>query len=193
MSYRALGSLVLSIWLFSTVPNVPCNAKPVARAKAKSSVSFQWPSVSRVHDDPYDDPYAVGVIQQLLRYHSFFKSKPDSEFGLGTERAVKAFQKSRGLKADGVVGQQTWDKLVVRLKRSDRGEAVRAVRAVQGTFQYFFSEGGPEIYNVRYDGVYGFETEKAVRHFQAENKLPVDGVVGLQTWCVLVGGKVKKP
>ena len=36
---------------------------------------------------------------------------PDGYFGSVTEDAVKAFQRSKGLKADGVVGEKTWEKL----------------------------------------------------------------------------------
>ena len=32
----------------------------------------------------------------------------DGVFGRGTERAVKQFQKRRRLKADGIIGRQTW-------------------------------------------------------------------------------------
>jgi peptidoglycan hydrolase-like protein with peptidoglycan-binding domain len=32
----------------------------------------------------------------------------DGVFGRGTERAVKDFQKRRRLKADGIIGRQTW-------------------------------------------------------------------------------------
>jgi hypothetical protein len=36
----------------------------------------------------------------------------DSLFGSGTENAVKAFQKAKGLAVDGICGQKTWNKLL---------------------------------------------------------------------------------
>lgn len=36
----------------------------------------------------------------------------DGIFGIVTEEAVKVFQKANGLKADGIVGEKTWEKLL---------------------------------------------------------------------------------
>jgi peptidoglycan hydrolase-like protein with peptidoglycan-binding domain len=38
------------------------------------------------------------------------------------------------------------------------------------------------------DGVFGAETERAVRAFQTENDLTVDGIVGRNTWQALLNG-----
>jgi peptidoglycan hydrolase-like protein with peptidoglycan-binding domain len=46
-------------------------------------------------------------------------------------------------------------------------------------------------YEVRIDRDYGWKTEEAVRAFQADNGLRIDGVVGPQTWYVLT--KTVKP
>jgi len=50
-------------------------------------------------------------IQQALKNAGFYKGDIDGKIGLKTKSAVKAFQKSKGLIADGVVGQKTWDEL----------------------------------------------------------------------------------
>jgi peptidoglycan hydrolase-like protein with peptidoglycan-binding domain len=49
----------------------------------------------------------VRTLQRLLISNGYFV-QIDGVFGALTEVAVKAFQSSRGLKADGVVGSRTW-------------------------------------------------------------------------------------
>jgi hypothetical protein len=53
----------------------------------------------------------VNRIQEKLASLGFYKGTLDSQFGGGTYAAVKAFQQSKNLKADGVVGPITWDML----------------------------------------------------------------------------------
>jgi peptidoglycan hydrolase-like protein with peptidoglycan-binding domain len=40
--------------------------------------------------------------------------------------------------------------------------------------------------NLRMDGIFGSDTEIAVKRFQRDNDLIVDGIVGSQTWSVLL-------
>jgi len=49
----------------------------------------------------------VVALQQALKTKGFDPGKIDGSFGLGTEAAVLAFQKSEGLTPDGVAGLQT--------------------------------------------------------------------------------------
>lgn len=51
------------------------------------------------------------LIQERLNSVGFSLST-DGIFGRGTEKAVKVFQKNRGLTADGIVGRNTWDWLL---------------------------------------------------------------------------------
>src|SRR5262249_27660047 len=52
----------------------------------------------------------VTILQNRLTATGF-KVLADGDFGKNTEDAVKAFQTSRDLEADGVVGRATWDAL----------------------------------------------------------------------------------
>ena len=51
------------------------------------------------------------LIQERLNSVGFSLST-DGIFGRGTEKAVKVFQKNRGLTADGILGRNTWDWLL---------------------------------------------------------------------------------
>jgi hypothetical protein len=53
----------------------------------------------------------VRKCQQLLNLHGY-NVAVDGDFGPGTEKAVKEFQASSGLTADGIVGNNTWNALM---------------------------------------------------------------------------------
>ena len=57
---------------------------------------------------------AVARVQKALKSRGFDVGAADSRFGPGTEQAVRAFQASRGLVADGMVGDATWAALGLR-------------------------------------------------------------------------------
>ena len=66
------------------------------------------PTVRLIRCGDYSDD--VREIQQILKDRAYI-IVVDREFGSGTEKTVKAFQKDNGLYADGIVGPQTWDAL----------------------------------------------------------------------------------
>jgi len=51
-------------------------------------------------------------LQQRLHKLGFYRGPLDGLFGGGTDSAVRAFQKSAGLDADGIVGPKTWKALM---------------------------------------------------------------------------------
>ena len=55
-------------------------------------------------------------IQIALQKAGFYRAKIDGKIGLRTKEAIKAFQKAKGLRADGVVGAQTWAELNKHLR-----------------------------------------------------------------------------
>jgi len=113
----------------------------------------------------------------------------DGDFGAATERAVRRFQEARGLPADGIVGPQTWARLpeAPALPVLRRGSAGEAVRKLQTALKEISGETDvPSPGTI--DGSFGPRTETSVRSFQRRVDVPVDGVVGDQTWYAPVGG-----
>lgn len=51
-------------------------------------------------------------LQGTLNALGFGPLDEDGKFGTKTEAAVKKYQKSRGLSADGIVGPQTWARIL---------------------------------------------------------------------------------
>ena len=50
--------------------------------------------------------------QALLLAHGNDPKGLDGDFGPNTETATKAFQKAKSLSEDGIIGQNTWGKLL---------------------------------------------------------------------------------
>ncbi len=125
------------------------------------------------------------TAQYLLR-HRGFDIAVDGVVGPLTEGAIRDFQKSENLRVDGVIGNQTWAKLIVQIQQGAKGDAVRAA---QGQLRL---RNLPETKNLAVDGDFGSLTDAGVRAFQKalndQNFVttPVDGMVGPVTWHALV-------
>ena len=59
-----------------------------------------------------DKGFTVVAVQTLLSKHNFSVNYIDGDFGPDTLAKVKALQKAKGLTADGIVGRDTWVKLL---------------------------------------------------------------------------------
>jgi peptidoglycan hydrolase-like protein with peptidoglycan-binding domain len=143
-----------------------------------STFVLPWPLVGRG-----DRHHPVRTIQQLLRAHGQ-NVVVDGIFGRRTEAAVRALQGDKGLAVDGFVGPLTWQALVVTVRRGRTGDAVRAV---QEEFQFRNLSGDPRR-GLPLDGIFGPQTDAAVRGFQEAVGIAVDGIVGPVTWRALVSG-----
>ncbi len=134
--------------------------------------------------------------------------RTDGIFGDDTEEAVRAFQNVAGIAEDGIVGKATWYAIlfyynaVKRLNELDSegialnevtqqypgvlrsGSSGNSVENLQFYINYV-SDFYPSIPRVTRDGVFGAETENAVRQIQGTFGLAQDGVVGPTTWRAL--------
>ncbi|MEG4170536.1 MULTISPECIES: peptidoglycan-binding protein [unclassified Microcoleus] len=54
---------------------------------------------------------AVATVQEVLKISQHYGGKVDGDFSTLTDKAVRAFQKSFGIEADGIVNQETWTAL----------------------------------------------------------------------------------
>lgn len=55
-------------------------------------------------------------VQSALKSAGFYNGEIDGRLGNQTKNAIMSFQKSKGLKADGLIGKQTWTELQTYLQ-----------------------------------------------------------------------------
>ena len=53
----------------------------------------------------------VQLLQLALARAGYFPGALDGQFGMVTQRALRAFQRDGGLQADGIAGPVTWGEL----------------------------------------------------------------------------------
>ena len=124
----------------------------------------------------------VYLLQFILNNDYGYNLSVDGIFGNNTLSAVRDFQSNNGLTVDGLVGNNTWTFLLNLPPYPLLREGARSsyVRFLQNLLQSKFIPTG----NI--DGIFGSQTLNAVRAFQQENNLTVDGLVGNNTWNALI-------
>lgn len=141
-----------------------------------------------------DSGPAVAEIRSILVGLELLETASDV-FDEETDQAVRAFQQSRGVGVDGLVGDETWGALdAARWRLGARtlyhsipnalvGEDVRALQ--ERLLEMGYDAG-------RADSIYGPRTARAVAQFQREVGLNPDGSCGPQTMKALrrLGRKV---
>jgi N-acetylmuramoyl-L-alanine amidase len=137
---------------------------------------------------PGDHGLAVSDVQKRLFDQGYdppgFEAEmKESFYGESTSRAVRAFQEERGLRAEGSVDETTWQELVeASFRLGDRFLYLRIppfrgddVREVQRYLNRLGFNAGRE------DGIFGQDTDRALRAFQHNMALPMDGIAGAST------------
>ncbi|MEL7067292.1 MAG: peptidoglycan-binding protein [Cyanobacteria bacterium J06581_3] len=154
----------------------------------------------------------VRRLQATLNLMGFYQGPIDGTFNEATTAAVSSFQSAAGLSPDGVVGPATWQKLLPRpgdtvtaavppassvVAPEPATEVAEEPAAPTGPPILRPDVEGPavaqlqrelqilEYYDGPIDGIYGEQTQAAVRQFQTDQQLEVDAIVGPSTWDAL--------
>ena len=197
------------------------NALDQTGTVTSTSRRYLWPTATdqkeaeedeakSTEDDPYVRPTLsqgssgsyVSNAQMRLKTAGYLLGKADGIFGAATKKAVIAFQKERGLTADGVIGKATWEELLLinvsdaeqevyeyteddedesegvgaastKLKYGDKGSKVVKLQNQLIELGYLDGEA---------DGIFGKKTRKAVIKLQKDCDLTQDGIVGTKTY-----------
>jgi peptidoglycan hydrolase-like protein with peptidoglycan-binding domain len=160
---------------------------------------------------------SVATMQRYLteigyRYPGIGSLKADGVFGQGTRASVMAFQSMFGLSADGVIGKNTWNKIVEIYESLSGGGTAPSVpqepaypgspirNGARGADVLYIqkllnqlSKVYPVIGAVSEDGAFGSGTQASVQAFQRLFNLTADGVVGPSTWNAIVNAYHSAP
>lgn len=155
---------------------------------------------------------AVSELQATLKLLGYYNGPIDGIYSESTANAVSQFQKAAGLTPDGIMGVTTWERLfpptatttpnvcvcqtststpkpaetpstspqsasLPILQLGMQGDAVRGLQE-RLRAKGFLQSGA--------DGIFGPQTQAAVKAAQTQYNLKPDGVVNAETWIVLL-------
>ncbi len=130
------------------------------------------------------------IMLHLLFYDP--GSLTSTYFDTDLENTVKTFQSDMGLTADGIVGTNTYKKLIrAHIMRYDNLTANWRVLKIglkgDDVAQLQIRLYRLGLYSGTCDGIFGTSTKNAVKQYQTAHGLTADGIVGTNTFAQLYG------
>jgi len=170
------------------------NCKKIFIATVISLFTIHYPLSTCNADVGFGDKgEEVEEVQRLLIAKNYLSGEVDGDFGDATLQALKQFQADNNLDADGICGEETLkllrgeisttETLSAEIKLGDSGEQVKELQNILIQLAYMEGEA---------DGIFGAVTEDALKQFQADNNLIVDGICGEQTFYLLKNSTARK-
>ena len=133
-----------------------------------------------------------------VAYPTLIRLVVDGRYGSGTASTVMQYQVMNGLSMDGLIGRNTWDSIVgeyntliggsadtypgIPLRSGSRSQDVRHMQLRLNEIARIYTAINAQTV----DGAYGDNMTNAVRRFQAQFGLTVDGTIGQNTWNKIV-------
>lgn len=145
---------------------------------------------------------AVVPLQRRLKALGYAVGAADGYFGSQTYRAVREFQRRNGLKATGIADETTQRMLFSSSAIAASGASSSSSSSSSGSYgrQLYWGCEGEDVRQLQKallakgykqvrtaDGVFGQWTYDAVRAFQKDHGLSVDGIAGKNTLRALYG------
>ena len=130
----------------------------------------------------------VRALQQDLTALGYYYGDVSGHYGNLTQAAVKKFQKAKGITQDGIAGTTTLNAIAralggsssssssTSLREGDESSAVLELQTMFKELSYYYGE---------LTGSFGSLTKRAVRQFQDDHDLTVDGIAGTKTMSLL--------
>lgn len=147
-----------------------------------------------------DSGERVRLLQEALKQLGYTVGTVDGKFGLLTRTAVVAFQRAKGLTADGLAGTKTLELLYASANSENSASTTAPSATPSLSASLRRGSGGSEVlavqkklkelgyYTGSLDSNFGSGTLAAVLSFQKKNNLTADGIVGSGTYGVLFSG-----
>ncbi len=141
----------------------------------------------------------LSIQHKLKEYDLEISQEELGVYGVKTHAAIRQFQKLKKLNIDGVAGAQTMaalfinkdideievdDHILLEIKEGqlfrlgDKGDAIKEIQKKLTAAGY---------YHFDKDGIFGSRTNEAIKSYQKDNGLLIDGIVGEHTYKHLSG------
>ena len=186
---RALHPTRLSVKLFMGICLLGCLSVVVQTPSRAKETSVLIAQIRQLQEG--DRGAAVTALQRQLNGNGLFPYSINGIYGPATTQAVRQFQRIRRLDVTGIADIQTLNLLEVDLAQLSTGlshpihgtissdritpasnrEDVRILQRVLRSFGF----------NLSADGIYGAQTEQAVRAYERTAEIPVDGIADRAT------------
>ncbi|UKO97617.1 N-acetylmuramoyl-L-alanine amidase [Nostoc sp. UHCC 0870] len=148
--------------LTGKLPSVPVNSVPDEEQNIDTSVMRLQKALNRLK---ITDRNGKALVE-------------NNQLNTETKYAVEKFQGIVGIEKTGIVGETTWSII----------NQILAKRIIRPNHA-----GGPVVRYIQHrvgvdaDGIFGPQTEAAIKRFQRQNGLLADGIIGPASWQKLIG------